>query len=67
MAEESSKKKKPIQFLKEVSAEMKRVTWPNRQELTRYTIVVIITLIFIAIFFAISDYAISSVIDTITE
>lgn len=58
--------KKPVKFLKEVSTEMKRVTWPNRKELTKYTIVVSFTVIFIAIFFAIADFGISSLIRLIT-
>jgi len=58
--------KKPVKFLKEVSTEMKRVSWPNRKELTKYTIVVSCTVIFMAIFFAISDSAISFVIRLIT-
>ena len=33
----------PMQFLREVSAEMKKVSWSNRQELIRYTVVVSIT------------------------
>ncbi|GEL07483.1 preprotein translocase subunit SecE [Salisediminibacterium halotolerans] len=66
MAEESSKKK-PIQFLKDVAAEMKRVTWPTRRELSRYTVVVVLTVAFIAVFFAISDLGISTVIDLITN
>ncbi|WP_280772110.1 preprotein translocase subunit SecE [Salipaludibacillus daqingensis] len=58
--------KKPVKFLKEVSTEMKRVSWPNRKELTKYTIVVSTTVIFIAIFFAIADFGISSLIRLIT-
>lgn len=58
--------KKPVKFLKEVSTEMKRVSWPNRKELTKYTIVVSSTVIFMAIFFAISDFGISSLISLIT-
>jgi preprotein translocase subunit SecE len=58
--------KKPGRFLKEVSTEMKRVSWPNRKELTKYTIVVSATVIFMAIFFAISDLGISALIRLIT-
>ncbi|MCE7793846.1 preprotein translocase subunit SecE [Salipaludibacillus sp. CUR1] len=45
---------------------MKRVSWPNRKELTKYTVVVSVTVIFIAIFFAIADFGISSLIRLIT-
>ncbi|UCZ53355.1 preprotein translocase subunit SecE [Bacillus shivajii] len=54
--------KKPTKFLKDVSTEMKRVSWPTRNELVRYTGVVIATVAFIAVFFAISDYVISTII-----
>ena len=33
----------PVQFLREVSAEMKKVSWSNKKELGRYTVVVSIT------------------------
>ncbi|WP_257009694.1 preprotein translocase subunit SecE [Evansella halocellulosilytica] len=59
--------KKPVKFLKDVSTEMKRVTWPNRKELVRYTGVVIATVAFIAVFFAIADLGISTVIRTILD
>ncbi|WP_268876123.1 MULTISPECIES: preprotein translocase subunit SecE [Bacillaceae] len=52
-------------FLKDVSTEMKRVSWPKRKELVRYTAVVIATVTFIAIFFAITDLGISTLIRTI--
>ncbi|WP_035185935.1 preprotein translocase subunit SecE [Alteribacter aurantiacus] len=62
MAETTSTAKKPVKFLKEVSTEMKRVTWPTRKELVRYTGVVIATVAFIAVFFAIIDTGISELI-----
>ncbi|UTR16997.1 preprotein translocase subunit SecE [Salipaludibacillus sp. LMS25] len=46
---------------------MKRVTWPTRKELTKYTIVVSFTVIFIAIFFAIADYGIAALLNLITR
>ena len=33
--------KKAIQFLKEVRVELKRVTWPTRQQTIKYTLLVI--------------------------
>ena len=33
----------PVQFLREVSAEMKKVSWSTRRELAKYTVVVSIT------------------------
>ncbi|ERN51042.1 preprotein translocase subunit SecE [Alkalihalophilus marmarensis] len=49
-------------FFKDVVLEMKRVSWPTRKELTRYTWVVLGTVAFITVFFAIVDYGISSAV-----
>ncbi|SDN92535.1 preprotein translocase subunit SecE [Alkalicoccus daliensis] len=67
MAESTKSTKNPIKFLKEVVTEMKRVTWPNGKELKKYTGVVVATVTFIAIFFAISDFIISSLLQLITN
>ena len=57
--------KNSTKFLKDVSTEMKRVSWPKRKELVRYTGVVVATVAFIAVFFFIADYGISSLIQLI--
>jgi preprotein translocase subunit SecE len=54
--------KRTGQFLRDVVSEIKRVSWPTRKELTRYSVVVVITVIFIAIYFAIIDLGISKII-----
>lgn len=36
-------------FFRNVMAELKKVNWPNRKELTTYTIVVIITVLVVAL------------------
>jgi preprotein translocase subunit SecE len=54
-------------FLRNVVREMKKVTWPKRKELTRYTITVVSTVAFVAVFFAIIDLGISSLIRFILE
>ena len=35
-----------LQYLREVREEMRKVAWPKRPEITRYSIVVIITVVF---------------------
>lgn len=55
------------EFFKGVVREMKRVTWPTKKELTRYTLVVIATVTFMAIFFAVVDLGISSLLRLILE
>jgi len=49
-------------FLRDVILEMKRVSWPTRKELIRYTWVVLGTVAFIAVFFALVDAGISSLV-----
>ncbi len=41
---------------------MKRVTWPTKKELTRYTLVVLTTLIFMVAFFYLVDLGISTLL-----
>ncbi|HOP73608.1 MAG TPA: preprotein translocase subunit SecE [Bacillota bacterium] len=36
-------------FFRNVQAELKKVNWPNRKELTTYTIVVIVTVLVLAV------------------
>ena len=50
-------------FLKDVVAEMRKVSWPKRKQLTRYTIVVISTVVFMAIYFGLVDLGISEVME----
>ena len=57
--------KKIIAFLKNVVSEMKKVRWPTKSELVKYTITVITTVAFVAIFFTIVDFGISSLIQLI--
>ncbi|WP_223703248.1 preprotein translocase subunit SecE [Sutcliffiella deserti] len=51
-----------INFFRGVNREMKKVTWPKRKELTRYTITVVSTVIFVAVFFYVIDLGISELI-----
>ncbi len=39
---------KPLQFVKEVIAELKKVAWPSRQEIVSYSIVVLVASLVIA-------------------
>ena len=35
----------PVQFLREVRAELRKVAWPTREELLNYSIVVLVTIV----------------------
>ncbi len=48
-------KKKRFAFLSEVRSEMRRVTWPSKQEVLQWTGVVIVALLFFGIFVLILD------------
>jgi preprotein translocase subunit SecE len=52
-------------FFQEGWSELKKVRWPTRKELVSYTIVVIVTVAIIAIYFAIIDLGISNLIKLI--
>lgn len=52
-------------FLANVISEMKKVHWPTGQEVVRYTILVVIAVIFFLIFFYAIDLIITYVIELI--
>ena len=54
-------------FLKDVSREMRKVSWPKGPELVSYTITVVATVVFVAIFFAIIDLGITQVLNIFFE
>ena len=47
----------PVQFLKEVVAELKKVTWPTRQETIKLTAVVIAISVIVGLFIGGLDIA----------
>lgn len=48
-------------------SELKKVRWPTRKELISYTIVVLVTVIFVTVYFAIIDLGITNVLRLIFE
>ncbi|MCA1032747.1 preprotein translocase subunit SecE [Bacillus timonensis] len=54
-------------FFRGVIREMKKVSWPKQKELTRYTIIVMSTVIFVSVFFAVIDLGISEIIRLVLE
>jgi preprotein translocase subunit SecE len=45
-----------LQYLREVREEMRKVAWPKRPEVTRYSIVVVITVVFLTALVGGFDY-----------
>ena len=52
-------------YISESWAELKKVRWPNRKELTNYTLVVLGTIVVVAVYFWVLDIGISAVIEAI--
>jgi len=65
-ASKSSKKPNPIarlfQYFHDVRVELKRVTWPTRKEVLNYCVVVVVTLVFFALFTTLIDMGSTEVI-----
>lgn len=55
--------KKGIDFLKEVRIELKRVTWPTRQQTIKYTLIVIGLSLAVAAFLGGLDFLFSWLLD----
>jgi len=50
------------QFLKEVRAEMRKVSWPARNEVLSYTVVVIVVVTITTVFVVLVDYGFSKLV-----
>jgi preprotein translocase subunit SecE len=51
---------KSIQFLREVKAELKKVTWPSRKQTLGSTVVVIILVMIVSLFLGVVDMGLSA-------
>jgi len=56
---------KIVKFLKEVVAELRKVTWPTKDELVGSTIVTIVVSLIVAIFIGIVDRILTLIVRTI--
>lgn len=48
---------KPGEFVREVRAELKKVSWPTKQEVIRYSTIVLVALVVFTVFVFAIDYA----------
>ena len=64
---EVKKMQRLTNYFRGIGREMKKVSWPKRKELTSYTIIVISTVIFMALFFTVIDLGISELIRFVTS
>ncbi|HOS88035.1 MAG TPA: preprotein translocase subunit SecE [Candidatus Pacearchaeota archaeon] len=52
-----------INFFSGVGAEIKKITWPTKQETIRYTITVIIMILILALFLGFFDFGLQRLLD----
>lgn len=53
---------KIITFIKEARVELKKVNWPNKQQTTRYTLLVIGVSLTVAVFLGSLDFAFGEIL-----
>ncbi len=53
---------RPIEFLKQVKTEVKKVTWPTRKETTQSTIAVFIMVVIAAVFLFLADQVLAFIV-----
>jgi preprotein translocase subunit SecE len=53
----------PVQYLREVREELRKVAWPNRPEVVRYSIIVTATILFYTAYIGGLDYALQYLAD----
>jgi preprotein translocase subunit SecE len=58
-------RKSPSKFFREMSSELKKVSWPTRKELTTYTIAVMVLVLIFGVIIGVIDLGLSRVIELI--
>lgn len=53
--EKKPAKKRRFGFLKDVRSELRRVTWPTKQDVLRWSVVVVVALLFFGVYVALLD------------
>lgn len=49
-----------VEFTKEVNLELRKVTWPKREDVVRATVMTIVAAVVLSIFLAITDFVLQS-------
>lgn len=57
----------PLQFLGEVKAELSKVVWPTKKETIKYTVVVIIFSVAVALILGLADLGILSFFEKVVK
>ncbi len=59
--------RKILTFVREAKEELRKVTWPSRDEVTSFTIVVVITVIMVSLFLWLVDSGLMILIKYVTK
>lgn len=57
----------PVQFVREVRGELRKVAWPTRPEIINYSIIVLITVVVLTAYIATLDFAFGEAIFSLFE
>ena len=52
----------PVQFLREVRGELRKVAWPTRPEVVNYSIIVLVAVVLLTGYVALLDYGVGDVL-----
>ena len=52
-----------IEYIKSSKAELEKVSWPSRQDTIRYSALVIVISVVVAVFFAVLDFSLGKAVD----
>ena len=59
--------KDALRFVRESKEELKKVTWPDRDEVTSFTMIVVVTVVVVSIFLWLIDTALMSLIKLVIK
>jgi len=57
--ESKEKRATPVEFLREVRGELRKVAWPTRAEVINYSIIVLVAVLVMMAFIALVDYGVA--------
>ena len=60
---QNAQRKSPVTFVKEVWAELKKVTWPSKKELTSYSVVVSVFIVVVSLILFAMDTLFGSLLE----
>jgi preprotein translocase subunit SecE len=59
--------KKIKSFFSEMAEELRKSTWPNRRELAKSTLVVVIGMVVFSFYIGVADFSLLNIVDFISE